>query len=89
MKATPSSASPASAAPQWIAVLWPSFLAAGLLEALVFVHFDPQHATDVLGWQLSDQGVYTLSFFVMWAVCALACALSLWQGSPNGRRPAG
>ena len=71
---------------RWMAVLWPSFLAAGLLEALVFVHFDPQHATDVLGWELSDQGVYTLSFLVMWAVCALACALSIWQ-STHGAGP--
>lgn len=59
----------------WIA--WPAFLAAGLLEMLVFAMVDPQD----LHWfgqplQGSRQGIYTLSFFVFWAITAASSALS-------------
>jgi hypothetical protein len=62
-----------------MAVAWPSFLAACGLEMLVFVLFDPQDA-HWLGHsiELSRQSVYSLSFFVFWALVALACALSVW-----------
>lgn len=55
----------------WIA--WPAFLAAGVIEVLVFTFFDPQ---DMLwlgqGLELSRTAIYTLSFFVLWAVFLLA-----------------
>ena len=62
-----------------MAVAWSSFLAAGVLEALVFAVVDPAD----LRWfgaapvQLSTQAVYTVSFLIFWAVIALGASLSL------------
>lgn len=55
--------------------LWPSFLMAGVLEALVFSVVDPQ----ALGApaQLSATAVYTLGFLCFWAATGLASGLSL------------
>jgi hypothetical protein len=51
-------------------IVWPAFLAACVLELLVFALVDPSE----LHWSgqsigLSRQGVYTSSFFVFWAIC--------------------
>lgn len=59
----------------WIA--WPAFLAACLLEMAVFALVDPQD----LHWggqplALSRQGIYTLGFFVFWAIAAVSGALT-------------
>ena len=59
----------------WIA--WPAFLMAGVLEMLVFAMVDPGD----LHWfgqpvTLSRQGVYSLSFFVFWAVTMASSALT-------------
>jgi tryptophan-rich sensory protein len=59
-------------------VLWPAFVMAGVLVALVFVVVDP----DTLSWyggqplDLPRQAVYTISFFIFWAVIASAGAVS-------------
>jgi hypothetical protein len=62
----------------WLQVLWPAFVAAGVLELLVFAHVDPADVHTLAGApiELSRQAVYTLSFFGFWAVCAAACATS-------------
>ena len=59
----------------WIA--WPAFLVAGMLEMLVFGLVDPQD----LQWfghplALSRQAVYTLAFFVFWALTMLSRGLT-------------
>ena len=59
----------------WIA--WPAFLVAGVLEVLVFAMVDPHD----LHWfgqplEISRQAVYTLSFFVFWAVAMLSSGLT-------------
>lgn len=59
----------------WIA--WPAFLVAGLLEMLVFGLVDPQD----LQWfghplALSRQGVYTVAFFVFWALTMVSSGLT-------------
>ena len=59
----------------WIA--WPAFLMAGIIEMLVFTMVDPQD----LQWfgqplALSRQGVYTLAFFVFWAITMCSSALT-------------
>ncbi|MDR7268082.1 hypothetical protein J2X20_000711 [Pelomonas saccharophila] len=62
-----------------MAVAWSSFLAAGVLEALVFAVVDPGE----LRWfgaapvQLSAQAVYTVSFLIFWGVIALGASLAL------------
>ena len=61
-----------------LAVLWPAFLMAGLLEAAVFALVDPASLHGFggapLGW--SNSAVYTLAFFVFWAVITAAGALT-------------
>ncbi|MEY4435612.1 MAG: hypothetical protein RLY41_490 [Pseudomonadota bacterium] len=59
----------------WIA--WPAFLVAGVLEMLVFGMVDPQD----IQWfghpiEMSRQGIYTLSFFVFWAITGASSALT-------------
>ncbi len=59
----------------WIA--WPAFLVAGVLEMLVFDMVDPQD----LNWfgqpvELSRLCVYTIAFFVFWAITMLSSALT-------------
>jgi hypothetical protein len=52
-----------------MSVAWPAFLAACLLEALVFAFVDPLELSwghGPLGW--SRQAVYTVAFFLFWAV---------------------
>jgi len=58
-------------------IVWPAFLVAGLLETLVFALVDPQD----LHWAgqalpLSSQGIYTVAFFVFWALAMVASALT-------------
>ena len=61
-----------------LAILWPAFLMAGVLEILVFALIDPRD----LRWfggapvELSASAVYSLAFFVFWAVISTAGALT-------------
>jgi hypothetical protein len=63
----------------WMFIVWPSFLMAGVMEIAVFAMVDPQdlnlfnQTIDV-----SRQGIYTLSFFIFWIVCAASSCLSLF-----------
>ena len=63
-----------------MAVLWPAFLMTCVLEALVFALVDPAN----LRWwggaqvELSNSAIYSLAFFVFWAVIAGAGALTQW-----------
>ena len=54
-------------------ILWPAFMSAGVLEMLVFAVVDP---ADVEG--LDRQAVYTIAFFVFWAVIATASSVTVW-----------
>ena len=67
-------------------VLWPAFVAAALLELLVFAHVDPADVHTLAGApvEMSRQAVYTLSFFGFWAVAAAACATSAWLRQRTG-----
>lgn len=58
-------------------IIWPAFLMAGILEMLVFAVVDPQS----LHWfgepiTLSRGGVYTIAFFVFWAVMMASSGLT-------------
>jgi hypothetical protein len=56
---------------------WPAFLAASVLELLVFAVVDPLElhwSGSALGW--SRQAVYTVAFFAFWSVTLAACALT-------------
>jgi hypothetical protein len=59
----------------WIA--WPAFLAACVLELVVFAFVDPSElewSGHPLGWP--RQGVYTAAFFAFWTISLAACWLT-------------
>ncbi len=59
----------------WIA--WPAFLVAAVLEMLVFAFVDPTHlhfGGSSLSW--SREAVYTVSFFVFWALTIASSSLT-------------
>jgi hypothetical protein len=71
-------------------VLWAAFLAASVLELIVFALVDPRE----LRWfggetlNLAPNAVYTLAFLLFWAVSAFAAALALLLcGRPQGAAP--
>lgn len=67
-------------------VAWPSFLMASVLEMLVFALVDPHDLQGAGGipLELSATSVYSLAFFLFWAVIAAAGALERWLSSPPG-----
>lgn len=72
---------------RWLLVVWPAFLAACLLEAVVFSMVDP----GAVHWpwyarQPSRQAVYTLAFFIFWLISMTSSATVLWLAE-SGRRP--
>lgn len=69
-------------------VAWPAFLAACILEALVFALIDPLELTwgqAHLGW--SRQTVYTLAFFVFWGVVAIAASVAVMLARAEPSKP--
>jgi hypothetical protein len=60
-------------------ILWPAFVAAGVLDALVFVVVDPLS----LNWfgaepmQWSSQAVYSITFLIFWFAIATSAATTL------------
>lgn len=62
-------------------IAWPSFLAACLLQLVVFAFVDP---LEVHGLQQlargSRQAVYAGAFFLFWAAAMLSSAMTAWLG---------
>lgn len=64
---------------RWALVIWPAFLAACILEALVFSMVDPGEVHwPVQVSPVARQGVYTVAFFCFWLVSAACSYLALW-----------
>ncbi|HZY20244.1 MAG TPA: hypothetical protein VFE82_17370 [Ramlibacter sp.] len=69
-------------------IAWPAFLAACLLQLVVFALVDPlelQWAGQGLGW--SRQAVHAAGLFVFWGACMLASGLTLLLASDEGPEP--
>lgn len=68
----------------WGQLLWPTFLAACLLEFLVFAIVDPAelHWPGHLGAP-SNRAIYTVAFFAFWLVQMACCRLVLWLAASN------
>jgi len=65
-------------------ILWPSFLVAGMAEAVFFTFFDPGELI-VFGETLAAgrMAVYSLGFFLFWLISATSSALTcLLQQKP-------
>jgi hypothetical protein len=69
-----------------MSVLWAAFLVAAVLEMVVFALVDPES----LRWfggdalDLSPRAVYTLAFFVFWAIAAVGGALAVLLCASSG-----
>lgn len=64
-------------ASRWMWIVWPGFLAACVLELLVFAVVDPAELAwggNPLGW--TRQGAYAIGFFTFWIVASGACGLT-------------
>lgn len=74
----------------WMWIAWPAFLAACLLQAVVFAFVDPfdiEWARDArVG---SRQSVYAISFFIFWAIAMLSSGLTLLLGGQPSSRDQG
>jgi hypothetical protein len=68
-----------SAVRRWGLVVWPAFLAASVLQTLVFALVDPGelHWPVQIG-QPSRQAVYAVAFFVFWTLNMACSAVVLW-----------
>jgi hypothetical protein len=62
---------------QVISILWPSFIAAGVGVGVIFTLVDPMELI-VLGEHVhaSRTTIYSIGFFVLWGIAAIASALS-------------
>ncbi|MFV2031414.1 MAG: hypothetical protein ACC663_02865, partial [Gammaproteobacteria bacterium] len=63
----------------YIAVLWPSFLTATIASGLFFSAFDPKYMIPFnIDTDISTLGIYTVGFFVFWALAALSSIGTLY-----------
>jgi len=60
-------------------VLWPSFLISVVAEGIFFTVIHPEEIL-LFGEPLaiSNEGIYTLGFFLIWAFCAASSALTVF-----------
>ena len=65
---------------KFMAIAWPSFLAACVLQALVFGLVDPLEL-ELGPW--SRQTVYTVAFLLFWLVAMLSSALTVLLAPPT------
>lgn len=60
-------------------VLWPSFVVAGVAEAVFFTLFDPQDLRLFgLPHEISRVGFYSLGFFFFWIMTAASSAFTVF-----------
>ena len=69
---------------QVLLILWPSFLMAGVLEMLVFAVVDPSSlhwfGAEPIAW--SRSAVYSVTFFIFWAVISTSGAITRLLETP-------
>lgn len=75
-----------------IYILWPSFLVAGVADALFFTAFDPADLhLFVDRFAISGTSAYTIGFFAFWVLgasaSALTCFLQRSSAEVNGMCP--
>ncbi len=71
---------------RWMVIAWPAFLVAAVLEMVVFAMVDPGelHGLDGAPLEGSRQAVYTVTFFVFWALAMVSSALTLLLSGRSG-----
>jgi len=88
--AVPATTEPGGLLRRLMTVVWPAFVAACLLEVLVFALVDPQDVRWT-GHQLalSRDAVYSLAFFVFWLAAMVSSALTALLSSRVSGKPWG
>ena len=67
----------------WMRIIWPSFLSACVLEMLVFALVDPSELRWTHGIEpWSSTGIYSVSFFLFWALTLVSSATTAWLTEP-------
>ena len=63
----------------FIWIMWPSFLVSILAEGLLFSVVHPAELL-FFGYHpnISDEGIYTIGFFIIWIFCAASSALTAY-----------
>ena len=63
----------------FIWIMWPSFLVSILAEGLLF---SIVHPSELLFFghhpNISDEGIYTIGFFIIWIFCSFSSALTAY-----------
>jgi hypothetical protein len=63
----------------FIWIMWPSFLVSILAEGLLF---SVVHPAELLFFghhpNISDEGIYTIGFFIIWSFCSFSSALTAY-----------
>jgi hypothetical protein len=63
----------------FIWIMWPSFLVSILAEGLLF---SVVHPAELLFFgshpNISDEGIYTIGFFIIWIFCSFSSALTAY-----------
>ena len=66
---------------RWMWTAWPAFLAAAVMEMVVFAFVDPLDVHwlgSPLDW--SRQAIYTVAFFAFWVVTLMGGAMTVMLG---------
>jgi hypothetical protein len=68
---------------EWIIVLWPAFMAACMLEILVFAGFDP-HDIHLFGltFESDRETIYSVAFLAFWAVTTVSGVITWILAQP-------
>lgn len=71
-------------------IAWPAFVAAGVLETLVFAVIDPNELHWFGGVRIdwSAQAVYTFTFLLFWGAITAAGAMAVFLALGTGTGPA-
>ena len=66
---------------RWIWIVWPAFLAAAIMELVVFAFVDPLDVRwlgSPLEW--SRSAIYTVAFFAFWVVSIIGALMTVALG---------
>jgi hypothetical protein len=62
----------------FILIFWPSFVVAGIANALFFTFFDPADFVLFGPFGLSRLTAYSTGFFILWALSAASSAITVY-----------
>lgn len=67
----------------YIRLVWPSFMVAAIAEAIIFSLIAPDNILLSTNTEMSSIAVYTIVFFVLWSICVVSSALTMFTMPPE------